>query len=255
MSNLPYFLRVPTEIRVMIYELLFDDKNQKTLEIRNRAPAEYTRRQKPFRTSYRIIGKDLVRQSHATTYCLVSDTEIYTSIMGVNRKIHEETTHFFYGSHSFSFARDIEAVVPFFGDLTAQTRPLIREISLVKQGFVYSRDYDRCEWTNLCEFLKNSMFLQSLKLTVEGGRPSLGWDGLPEFTIGDYKTMSDIRYEPLEWVWELLSIKGLRNLYVSSEIHHCPPSHSNAMAFFAAFSSSIEKSFVEFIKGRMIESK
>jgi hypothetical protein len=239
----------------MIYDLLFDDKHQKTLEIRNRSPDEYRRRQKPFRTSYRVLGKDLVRQSSLTTYCLLSDAEIHTSIMGVNRKVHEETAHLLYGSHRFGFGRDVEAIVPFFSDLTISTRSLIREMSLIKQGSVYSRDYDRCEWNNLCEFLRENMQLQSLQLTVEGGRPSLGWDGLKEFTVRDFQTMRDIRYEPLEWVWELLSITGLQNLEVSSEIQHCPPSHSNAMAFFAAFSSSIEKGFVEFLQGQMIETK
>lgn len=247
-------MRIPSEIRLMIYDLLFDDKSQKTLEIRNRSPDECKRREKPHRTSYRVLGRDLVRQSHLTTYCLISDAEIHTSIMGVNRKIHEETTHLFYGNHSFSFDRDVEAIVPFFSDLTIQTRPLIHEICLFKQGSVYSRDYDRCEWSNLCEFLGHKMQLQSLKLTVEGGRPSLGWDGLKVFTVGDFQTLSDVRYEALDWVWELLSIKGVRNLEIASEIHHCPPSHSNAMAFFAAFSASIEKGFAEYLRGEMVEN-
>jgi hypothetical protein len=68
--------------------------------------------------------------------------------------------------------------MPFFQDLTIKTRPLVQEISVIKQGSVYSRENDRCEWSNLCEFLKENMQLRSLKLTVEGGRPSLGWDGL-----------------------------------------------------------------------------
>jgi hypothetical protein len=142
--------------------------------------------------------------------------------------------------------------VPFFSDLTIQSRALIHEISLTKQGSVYSRDYDRCEWSNLCDLLREKMRLQSLKLTVEGGRPSLGWDGLKQFTVADFQTLSSVRYEALEWVWEMLSIKGIRNLEIASEIHHCPPSHSNAMAFFAAFSSSIEESFAEYLRGQML---
>jgi len=245
-------MRIPSEIRLMIYDLLFDDKGQKTLEIRNRAPEEYKRRAKPHRTTYRVLGRDLSRQSHPTTYCLITDADIHVSIMGVNRKVHEETTHLFYGSHSFSFNRDVEAIVPFFSDLTLETRPLIHELSLTKQGSVYSRDYDRCEWNNLCEFMREKMHLRSLKLTVEGGRPSLGWDGLKEFTVADFQTLQSVRYEALDWVWELLSIKGIRNLEICSEIHHCPPSHSNAMAFFAAFSSSIEKSFAEYLRGQLL---
>lgn len=177
-----------------------------------------------------------------------------TSIMGVNRKIYEETSYLLYGCHTFSFGRDVESIVPFFQDLTKQTKPLIHEISLVKQGSVYSRDYDRCEWTNVCEFLSGDMQIRSLKLVVEGGRPSLGWDGLPEYSVADFKTLASVRYEALEWVWELLSIKGLRNVEVSSEIHqHCPPSsHSNAMEFFAAFSASIEKGFAEFLRSELL---
>jgi hypothetical protein len=96
------------------------------------------------------------------------------------------------------------------------------------------------------------MFVESLKLIVEGGRPSMGWVAIPEYTVADFKTLSTVRYEPLEWVWELLSIKGIRKLDVSSEIHHCPPSHSSAMSFFAAFSASIETGFAEFLRSQMI---
>jgi hypothetical protein len=98
------------------------------------------------------------------------------------------------------------------------------------------------------------MQLGSLKLIVEGGRPSLGWDGPPNYSVADFKTLSNVKYEPLEWVWELLSVKGIRNVIVSSEIHHCPPSHSSAMAFFAAFSASIETAFADFLRAEMLTS-
>lgn len=142
--------------------------------------------------------------------------------------------------------------MPFFSDMTKQTKPLIHEVCLVKQGFVYSRDYDRCEWSNFCDFIKSDLQLKSLKLVVEGGRPSLGWDALPEYTVADFKTLSSVKYEALDWVWELLAVKGIRNLVVSSEIHHCPPSHSAAMEFFAAFSASIETGFADFLRSEMV---
>ncbi|KAG4440279.1 hypothetical protein IFR05_004240 [Cadophora sp. M221] len=246
------FMRVPSEIRLMIYSLLFDNRNERTFEIRNQDPQVYRRRSSHVRTQYRVLSRDLVRQSNATTYHLVTDVELHVSIMAVNRKIYQETAHILYGNRAFSFGRDIEAIVPFFSDMTKKTRPLIHEISLVKQGSVYARDYDRCEWSSVCAFLKDHMQVGSLKLTVEGGRPSLGWDGLPEYTAADFKTLSNVRYEPLEWVWELLSIKGIRKLAVGSEIHHCPPSHSSAMAFFAAFSSSIEKGFSDFLRSELL---
>lgn len=148
--------------------------------------------------------------------------------------------------------RDIEAVVPFFSDLSRKTRPLLHEISVTKQGSVYSRDYDRCEWTALCQFIKENMEIQSLKLIVEGGRPSLGYAGLPEYCAGDFKTLCSVQYEALDWVWELLSIKGIKRLEIGSEIHHCPPAHSSAMAFFAAFSASIETGFAEFLRSELL---
>lgn len=97
------------------------------------------------------------------------------------------------------------------------------------------------------------MQVGSLKLIVEGGRPSLGWDGLPEYTAGDFKTLSRVAYEPLDWVWQLLSVKGIRNLEITPEMNHCPPSHSSAMAFYVAFSASIEKGFAEFLHSELVQ--
>lgn len=245
----------PSEIRLMIYEILFDNKGFKTLEIRNAEPNFYNKnRHSRHRTTYRVIGRDLRRQSQPTTYRLLGEAEFHVSIMCVNQKIHEEATHLLYNSHSFSFGRDIEAIVPFFSDLTKPTRPLIHEICLIKQGFVYSRDYDRCEWSNACEFLRDNMRLDNIKLVVEGGRPSLGWAGLPQYFSADFRTLASVRYEALEWVWELIAIKGVRKLEISSEIHHCPPSHSSGMAFFAAFSASIECGFADFLQHEMVVS-
>jgi hypothetical protein len=245
-------LRIPSEIRLMIYELLFNDNQQTIFEIRNEDPDVYKRRSSHARASYRVLGRDLLRQSRPTTYYLVNAIEMHTALMRTNRKIYEETAHVLYGNRIFSFGRDIEAIVPFFSDLSKQTRPLIHEISLTKQGSVYARDFDRCEWTTVCEFLKEHMQVGSMNLVVEGGRPSLGWNGLPKYSIADFKTLCSVRYEALDWVWELLSIRGIKNIKVGSEIHHCPPSHSSAMAFFAAFSASIETGFADFLRSELV---
>src|SRR6187402_2297741 len=105
------FMRIPSEVRLMIYDFLFDDRNQRTFEIRNEDPELYKRRGSHRRTGYRILGRDLLRQSKPTTYRLITDVEIHTSIMGVNRRIYEETAHILYGNRTFSFSRDIEAIV------------------------------------------------------------------------------------------------------------------------------------------------
>ena len=82
----------------------------------------------------------------------------------------------------------------------------------------------------------------------------MGWDGLPSYGVDDFKTLQSVAYEPLEWVWEMLMIKGIEHLEVESEIYYCPPSHSSAMAFFAAFSASIETGFADFLRAQMVTS-
>lgn len=247
------FMRIPSEIRLLIYEHLFQDGGQRVFEIRNCDPEIYKRRKDSHkRKEYRILGRDLYRQSRATTYQLITKVDIHTSIMAVNKQIYAETAHVLYANRSFGFGRDIEAIVPFLSNLSASIRLMVRGLSIVKQGSVYTRDFDRCEWANACEFLRENMRLQSLHLVVEGGRPALGWEGLPEFNQSDFKTLQSVAYDPLDWVWELLTIKGIQNLEVGSEIHHCPPSHSNAMAFFATFSAAIDKGFTDFLRSEML---
>lgn len=245
-------MRIPAEIRLQIYGLLLDDGGHKTFEIRNEGSLQYRARAPHKRTSYQIMARDLVRASKPTTYHLVTETDMHTSIMAVSRKIHQETSHVLYGNRTFSFGRDIEAVVPFVSDLTKQNRQLIREVALVKQGSVYCRDYDRCEWNRMCEYLRDHLQVETLKLVVEGGRPSMGWAAIPEYTQADFKTLFNVKYEPLEWVWDLLVVTGIQKLDISSEIRHCPPSHSTAMSFYAAFSASIETGFADFLRSEMI---
>jgi hypothetical protein len=62
------------------------------------------------------------------------------------------------------------------------------------------------------------------------------------------------RHEPLEWVWELLTVKGIRNVEVCSEIRQDPLAvgHSMAMTFFAEFSASIDKGFAEFLTKELV---
>lgn len=243
---------IPSEIRLSIIQHLLNDKGNTVFEIRNEDPDVFLRRPStPRRSKYRVLGRDLIRQSRETTYRLVIDTDMHPQVMAVNRKLHEEASHELYTKHAFSFDRDIEAIVPFFDDLGTRTRPLVCEISLVKQGFVYSRDFDRCEWTSMCEALKSRMQIKKINLTVEGGKPSVGWTGLPQYTMDDYRTLASVRFDALEWVWKFLSITGIQELNVSDEIHHCPPSHSTAMEFFAAFSASINTGFTDFLRSEL----
>ncbi|CAG8974599.1 hypothetical protein HYALB_00004397 [Hymenoscyphus albidus] len=219
-------MRLPRELRLEIYKLLFNDKNHKALDIRS---------------------DDL------TTYRLISDVEFHPSIMGVNRQIYDELSFLLYSRHSFGFGEDIEVIVPFLSNLRSHTRPLINEISLFKQISIYIHaQSDQCEWSNVCHYLAKNMHLKSLKLIVEGGRPSAGWEGMPQYDLSDFQTLHRAKYEALEWVWELLSIQGLQKLEVSSGIHHCPRARSLPLAFSADFSASIETELADFLRSKML---
>ncbi|OWO99404.1 hypothetical protein B2J93_8801 [Marssonina coronariae] len=144
--------------------------------------------------------------------------------MAVNRKVYQETARLLYFTRSSGYRVDVEAILPFFLDIRKHTRPMVHELSLVRHGLIYSRDYDR----------------------------SLGWEGLQEYSAANFKTLSNVRHKPLELVWEFISINGLNGLEVDAEIHHSPPSYSSSMAFFTIFSLSVEKGFSEFLHSEMI---
>jgi len=190
-----------------------------------------------------------------TTYHLFSDATLHTNILSVNRKIHEEASQVLYGRHAFDFGSDIEAMVPFLSDLTVQTRHLIQEISLTKQGSVYAREFDRCEWSNVCAFISEELDLHKLVLKVIGGQPLAGWEDVQQYSASDFRTLASVDFEGLEWVRELRRIRTLHDLEIIPELIHCPPSRSStAMAFFTAFSRSIDKGFGDYLRAEMLPS-
>lgn len=63
--------------------------------------------------------------------------------MSTTRQIYKEATHVLYENRTFSFGSNVEAVVPFFSDLTPTTRQLIKNIFLLERGSLYTRDYDQ----------------------------------------------------------------------------------------------------------------
>jgi len=201
-TDLSYFMRIPSEIRLMVYDILLDDCCSKTFMIRSETVEAYRRRGQHRRTGYRVIGGGLLRQCQMTTYHLFSDATLHTNILSVNRKIHEEASQVLYGRHAFDFGSDIEAMVPFLSDLTVQTRHLIQEISLTKQGSVYAREFDRCEWSNVCAFIAEELDLHKLVLKVIGGQP-----------LADGRMSSNIQLQTLEHsrVWTLRVSNGSEN--------------------------------------------
>ena len=70
------------------------------------------------------------------------------------------------------------------------------------------------------------------------------------FEKADFKEIE--RFEGMEWMSQLVAIKGLQRLDIKTIWEICPPPRSNALAFFVNFSASIEKGFAEYLREHML---
>ena len=239
---------------MMIYRLLvlpYPESN--VISIRTRSPSAFDRKLDRVRNRsiYRIMGDRFRARSIETTYTYISGPKLWTSLLGVNQQIYAETSHILYSKHIFDFGTDIEAIVPFMGDLTATARASIKRVNIVKRALPYDKDFDRYEWYNVCEYLSSNMNLVELGLGVLGGKSGA------EITKQEVYSKSDFAYaiskfEGMEWMTQLATIKGLQQLDIKAHLQHCPPPCSNAMAFFVNFSQSIESGFAEYMRELMI---
>jgi hypothetical protein len=125
---------LPSEVRLMIYDLLLDDNGQKAFTFRSKTPAFHQPLIQLRRTTYRLFSG---AESHTTplrTYYLMNEVVLHANILQVNRKIYEEASPLLYSTHPFDFEGHLEAILPFLSDLRPSTRSLVREISLTKRG-------------------------------------------------------------------------------------------------------------------------
>ncbi|KAH8650120.1 hypothetical protein BX600DRAFT_474104 [Xylariales sp. PMI_506] len=246
-------LRAPLDVRLMIYDYLFGGGGKdRMLAIRNAEPRKAWTADQSSRTTYYVLDRSMHRRCYKTTYHLnTKDAYFCPALMRVNRKLYEELSHLVYGRHTFDFGGDIEAVEPFFSDLTPRNRQLIREISLYKRGPMPLYENDRIEWRSLCRFLHQSGAIRKLRLVVQGGKPSGTWEGPKEFSANELKLLADIKHEALEWVTELAQVQGIEELEILPDVHYCPQPTSTTMLIFAAFSASIERGLTEFLRTQM----
>lgn len=252
------FLTLPPEIRLHIYLLLLAPKTSTPFSIRTEEPSAFeARRAKPnplTRSSYRIMAGRFRARSVETTYILKNNPGIFPSILGVNKKLHSEAAHCLYSSNAFDFHTDVESVVPFLSDLTPTARRSIQRINIVKRALPYLKDFDKCEWREMCEFVARNIELKQLGLGILGG--------LPIDPMGHYQAEADIfekedftsivALDAMEWVRQLAAIKVLQRLDVKAIWEHCPPPCSSAIAFFVNFSASIEHGFAEYLRENMV---
>ena len=248
------FLRMPAEIRIMIYRfLILPSPESNTVSIRTKSFSALDCKPNSVRSrsTYRIMGDRSRARSVKTTYNCVDGPKLWTSLLSVNRQIHAEASYILYSGHVFDFGTDIESIIPFMGDLTLISRASIKRINIVKRALPYDKDFDRCEWYNVCEFLSNNMNLVELGLGVLGGKSGAQVTEREVYSKSDF-AYAISKFEGMEWMTQLATIKGLQQLDIKAHLQHCPPPCSNAMAFFVNFSQSIEFGFAEYMRELMI---
>ena len=203
------------------------------------------------RTRYKVRSGRLRSACEDASYICHGRPNLCTKVFQLNRQIYEEAVEFLYGTYTFDFGTHIEACVPFLTDLTPFTRSRIRRLSIVKCALPYDRDFDRCEWSTMCDWLSREMRLQELDLGVVAGKPSVGWEGIQIFNRhhidGIIRAMDE-----MNWVNGVANIRGLQKVNVRACIEHSPPPVSSMMAFFVAFSASVEPHFADYLISRMI---
>ena len=225
------------------------------------------------RRRYKVRSGRLRSACEDASYKCMNKYLTYTAIMRVNQQIHAEAAECLYGSYVFDFDTDVEACVPFLMDLTPVARRCIRSVGVVKRALPYDKEFDRCEWTNMCKYLASSLHLEDLALGIAAGKPATGWECLKPFESEDFDSVIHDKHE-MDWVSDyevlaqiflstsfsnnrsqvndLATIKGLRRVNVRACVEHSPPAMSDAMEFFIKFSASIEPHFAEYLKSRML---
>ncbi|XPS73534.1 hypothetical protein M3J09_005679 [Ascochyta lentis] len=315
-------LRLPMEIRVLIYEYMLLPSSRPTTtgstSVANLLPDFHTyfsedTNNDPFTLSVRTIDPWLGAQANRTwrrrsTYHVRTGPFLTTttpttyrvllspytahlrhtvpSLLIINRQIHAEASKILYSTYTFAFHTSIEAAVPFLSDLTPFSRSHVKRISITKKALPYTKEFDRAEWESLCAYLAQlppppptlnptttwttpqptpptpSMFLQNLHLNIIAGRPDNGWDHTTAPTPQDYATMMRMKQQwgggcvggmDLEWVEQLMRIQGLRDVSVKALVEHCARPVSEKLAFWVAFSKSVEEGgFGEWVRGVMV---
>ncbi|KAF2085030.1 hypothetical protein K490DRAFT_47833 [Saccharata proteae CBS 121410] len=219
------FLRLPTEIRLMIYELLLcpyssttstsntnvtapdyhvyepgssnpASTSPHTLSIRTMDPVALSNLASsptsPIqrRSTYHIRCDRFRARTMTSTYTLLSNPGLHPQILGACRQTHAEASELLYSSYLFDFDTHIEALVPFLADKTPHARSRVSKIRLVKRALPYVKEFDRAEWRAACAYLARNVPVPQLQLSlgVVAGKPGPdGWDTVPDLTTEHFR--------------------------------------------------------------------
>ncbi|TKA23360.1 hypothetical protein B0A50_07568 [Salinomyces thailandicus] len=233
-----------------------------TLLIRTIDPIRYIKRYPhlrptPLRTKYSVRCDRFRSACKSTTYRCVNNPRIedQLAILRANKQIHAEAAELLYSSYTFDFDTHVEAIIPFFSDLTPFARSCVKSLRFVKRALAYEKEFDRCEWSAALRYLTSSqsgIALKRLQLGIVAGRPGeKGWDRVARYTAQDFQLLRSLG--GMEWMQYLLEIQNLQELDVQAVVEHCPPAtNSTAMAEYIRFSASVETGFRDFLHGAMV---
>jgi hypothetical protein len=269
MAEQSTFLTLPTEIRLMIYNYLLvpavSKKSSSTasiLRMRMVDPAEASlqwttdvlpglERTKCLMRTGRFRGRTM-----ETTYTVTNNPGIHASILCASKKTHAEGVEILYGSYTFDFSTHIEAIPPFFSDLTDDARHHLKRVGLVKRALPYDRDFDCAEWRTATYYIALLPSLRVLNLGVIAGKPGPdGWDDVQEWSRHDFECWTKRSWSGLEWVKDLARIKA-RKVEVKAIVEHCPPPMSEMMSFWVGVSKSVDEGgFGEWVGALMTEKR
>jgi hypothetical protein len=192
-----------------------------------------------------------------TTYHCVNIPRIESNLalLRTNKQIHAEAAELLYGSYTFDFDTHVEAIAPFFSDLSPFARSCIKSVRIVKRALAYQKEFDKCEWSGALGALTDSntgISLRKLELGIVAGRPGPnGWDEVQTYCASDFGVLRE--QEGMEWIQYLLEFKGLQELEVDAVIEHCPPvTSSTNMANYVRFSASVEGGFRDWLTGEVL---
>lgn len=123
----------------------------------------------------------------------------------------------------------------------------------MKRALPYQKSFDAAEWATAMEYMSQNLpNLKRLSLGIVAGKPGPnGWDFLPPYDMAEFGYMRET--DGMEWIQDVLNIKGLERLDVDAVVEHCPPPMSQAMARYVKFSASIDSTFAGYLKGQMLQ--
>ncbi|GAW21819.1 hypothetical protein ANO14919_113440 [Xylariales sp. No.14919] len=211
----------------------------------------------PSRTRYHVMDHSWHRRCVETTYRLANkDAFFCAELMRVCRDLYEETAEFVYARHVFDFGADVEAVRPFFEDLSDATRRRVASVALYKKGpWRYDCWSDRCEWRAACTYLRENASVQHLRLVVQAGQVVKGQeveaDAPRELSSADVALLVSIRHEALLWIGDVVRLKGLRTVDVVPDFGLMPSPQTSNLLVFLAFSASLNTGVKDFLRERL----